>query len=62
MLRVALGRARPETEWSTRGSRVGGESKVSALEFASNPGLTEAVIEDEDPRDKEGEDDDGQCE
>jgi hypothetical protein len=29
MLRVALGRARPETEWS---------GKVSGLEFSSNPG------------------------
>jgi hypothetical protein len=29
MLRVALGRARPETEWS---------GKMSALEFSSNPG------------------------
>jgi hypothetical protein len=29
MLRVALGRARPETEWST---------KISGLEFNSNPG------------------------
>jgi hypothetical protein len=62
MLRVALGRARPETEWSTRGSRVGGGFKVSALEFASNSGMTEAAIEDEDPRDKEGKDDDEQCE
>ena len=29
MLRVALGRARPETEWS---------GKISGLEFRSNPG------------------------
>jgi hypothetical protein len=29
MLRVALGRARPETEWS---------GKISGLEFTSNPG------------------------
>ena len=29
MLRVALGRARPETEWS---------GKISGLEFGSNPG------------------------
>ena len=29
MLRVALGRARPETEWS---------GKISGLEFNSNPG------------------------
>jgi hypothetical protein len=29
MLRVALGRARPDTEWS---------GKISGLEFSSNPG------------------------
>ena len=29
MLRVTLGRARPETEWS---------GKISGLEFSSNPG------------------------
>ena len=29
MLRVALGRARPDTEWS---------GKISGLEFCSNPG------------------------
>jgi hypothetical protein len=29
MLRVAMGRARPETEWS---------GKISGLEFTSNPG------------------------
>jgi hypothetical protein len=29
MLRIALGRARPETEWS---------GKISGLEFTSNPG------------------------
>ena len=47
MLRIALGRARPDREWSANRSRDDGEFKGSALEFASNPVFTEVASEDD---------------
>jgi hypothetical protein len=49
MLRIALGRARPDREWSANRFMASGEFKISALEFASNPVSIGAASEDEGP-------------
>ena len=54
MLRVALGCACPDREWSVHGSKAVGELKVSALEFAANPESTEDGSEDDSPQMRRG--------